>query len=298
MKDFVAFTANPALFGSDLMANFPEIFADLWKMDKGFFYLCTGLPRWFPFPPLLTAYIARRRMFSALRAFEIAMDDERDGKDPGGEWHSLDDVSPLIQARVELYRKYDFSIEARAAFECSLMWAMNANANPLIFWMLNHIYADPALLAKLREEVAPWIKVVQPKQSFGIPEPPRLESVDQKGLVDKCPLLKSSYIETLRLDTSIFGFRSMKEDLVLQGRDASAGKFMLKKGTYAHAAFDMHHKDPLYFEGPNKWRAERHVVYEKGEDGVKRASADLGTIRPFGKFCCLVVLVSLFWVVC
>lgn len=283
VRDFVAFTANPALVGSDFINNNPDFFSNLWNMDRGFFYLITGLPRWIPFPPLLKAHIARRRMLTAIEDFEVALEADRNGKDPGSGWHALDDISPLLSARVDAYRKFNFSIEARAACEVSLLWAMNANANPLMFWMLSHIYADKDLLAKLREEVAPYVRAVQPKQSFGIAEPPRLESVDQKGLVENCPLLKSSYIETLRVDTSVFGFRVMKDDLVLQGRDKNTSKFMLKKGTYAHAAFDLHHKDPAHFEDPDMWRADRHIISEEGADGVMRPAADMGTIRPYGE---------------
>lgn len=253
-------------------------------MDRGFLYLSTGLPRWFPFPPLTTAHIARRRMHNALRAFSKAMEAERNNSDPGSDWHSLDDVSALINARTEVYRKYNFSIEARAAFETSLLWAMNANANPLIFWMLNHIYADKDLLAKLRKEVSPYVRAVQPKQTFGIAEAPQLQSVDQDGLLANCPLLKSAYIETLRVDTSIWSFKAMKEDLVLAGRDKKADKFLLKKGTYTHVAHDMHHKDPNYFDDPITWRADRHIVYVEDKEGDKWVSVDMGTVRPFGKY--------------
>lgn len=223
-------------------------------------------------------------MHTALRAFSKAMEAERNNSDPGSDWHSLDDVSALINARTDVYSKHNFSIEARAAFETSLLWAMNANANPLIFWMLNHIYADEDLLAKLREEVAPYVRAVQPKQTFGIAEAPQMQSVDQDGLLANCPLLKSAYIETLRVDTSIWSLKVMKEDLVLAGRDKRADKFLLKKGTYTHVAHDMHHKDPDYFDDPTTWRADRHIVYVEDKAGGKWVSVDMGTIRPFGEY--------------
>ncbi|KAL1302570.1 hypothetical protein AAFC00_002951 [Neodothiora populina] len=281
-RDFVTFAANPSLIGTDFMHNNPSFFSDLYAMDKGFFYLATGLPRWFPFPPLTAAHLARSRMFRALRAFETAMEASRNGQDPGSEWRNLEDVNPLIKERQEIYEKHGFSIEARASIELSLLWAMNANANPLIFWLLNHIYADKDLLEKLREEVKPYVRAVQPKQEFGIPEPPRLESIDQDGLVANCPLLKSSYIETLRVDTSIYSLKYMEKDFVLAGRDKSADKYLLKKGTYTHVAHDLHHKDPAYFDDPETWRADRHVVYVEDREGEKWVSVNMGTVRPFG----------------
>lgn len=280
----MAFTANPALVGTDFTNNYPDFFSDLWDMDRGFIYLSTGLPRWTPFPPITRAHAARNRMHTALRGLEEALDKDSKGQDPGTEWHALDDVSSLVKARAEVYRKYDFSIKGRAAFETALLWAMNANANPLVFWMIVRIYADSSLLARLREEVAPYVRVVEPPRDFGIPEPLRLESVDHEGLINKCPLLKSCYIESLRLDTAIYGFRVMKEDLILSGRDKTADKLMLKKGTYAHVANDIHHKDPQYFDDAETWRADRHVRYDEGDDGEKTVKVDMGTVKPFGTY--------------
>ena len=280
----MAFTANPALVGTDFVNNFPDFFSDLWAMDKGFFYLSTGLPRWFPFPPLTSAHLARRRVFKAIRAYEIALEKEHNGQDPGSEWQSLDDISSLMAARVELYQKCGFSIEARSSFEAALLWAMNANANPLLFWMLIHIYSDKDLLAKLRDEVAPYAQRAAPAEGFGIPEPPRLQAIDQEGLSHNCPLLKSCYFETLRVDTSIYSFKVMEDDLVLSGRDKTADKFLLKKGTYTHVAHDMHHKDPAYFDDPETWRADRHISYVDGPNGDKYVSVSMGTLRPFGTY--------------
>ena len=264
------------------MNNFPGFFNDLWAMDKGFLYLSTGLPRWFPFPPLTTAHLARRRMFAAMNQFETAMEKQRNGEDPGSEWHSLDDVSNLISSRVDVYRKYEMSTEARSSFETTLMWAMNANANPLLFWMLIHIYSDKDVLARLREEIAPYAQRATPSEGFGIAEPPRLQTIDHDGLTNHCPLLKSCYFESLRVDTSILSLKVMKDDLVLSGRDKSAEKYILKKGSYTHVAHDIHHKDPAYFNDPETWRADRHISYVDGPDGEKYVSVNMGTIRPFG----------------
>lgn len=281
IRDFVAHNSNPALTGTDFVNNNPGFFSDLWIMDRGFMSLATGLPRWVPFPPLTRAHIARRRMLRSIRIFQEALEKKCNGEDPGADWRDLDNISALLAERAEVFRKYNFTMEARAACEFALMWAMNANANPLIFWMLNHIYADKVLLEMLREEVAPYVRVLQPKQELSIPEPPRLEHVDQEGLLADCTLLKSCFFETLRVDTAPWSFKIVKQDIVLSGRDKSPNKVLLKKGSYAHVAHDLHHNDPTYFDDPSEWRADRHIKYEV-VGGEKKASADMGTIRPFG----------------
>ncbi|KAI4759344.1 cytochrome P450 [Aureobasidium sp. EXF-3400] len=280
VRDFVAANANPSLIGSDFVDNNPEFFLDLWDMDKGFKWLATGLSAWLPIPQIWKAKIARSRSLNAVLAFEKAMEKAANGEDPGQEWQYLENVGPVLTERLKLYRHLGFTMHERAALDLCLLWAMNANANMLVFWMLNHIYADKKILSSLREEIAPFVHAVQPTQLFNVPEPPRIDTFDHEALASKCPLLKSCYVESLRLDAATWSFRVMQEDLVLPAsRDKDAEKFFLKKGTYAHIAHSIHHTDPAYFDDPHVWRADRHIKREQGDGEV---SVNMGTIRPYG----------------
>ena len=283
IRDFCAQSANASLMGSNFLANYPDFFDDIWTVDRGFLLLAAGLPQWLPIPVITRAHIARKNILEKVTAFHEAMDKEANGQDPGPDWRDLEDVGPVTKARMLVYRKYGFSIRSRAAIEHSLMWAANANSNTLVFWMLNRIYADPALLSRLREEIATYVKAVQPKQDFPVPEPPRIDVFNADGLCTNCPLLKSCYIESLRLDAASWSFKVVKQDFILQSREKEAHQWMLRKGDYAHAAHDLHNTDPNYFENPLVWKADRHVRYEtKGES----SSVDMGSIRPYGMFCC------------
>jgi cytochrome P450 len=279
VRDFCAQVANPTIMGSNFLANFPGIFEEVWTFDRGFLFLGAGLPRWFPILRLTRAHIARKKLLEAVYAFHNALEKEIVGQDPGPDWRDLDDVSPLVRARTEAYRKHGFSIQARAACEVALVWAANANSNSLVFWMINRIYSDPSLLAKLREEIAPYVDAVQPKQEFPVPEPPRLEAFDVDGLCNNCPLLKSCYVESLRVDTASWSLKLVQQDFVLQSREKESQGWLLKKGQYAHAAHDLHNTDPNYFQDPDSWKADRHIKLD-GEE--KKANVDLGSIRPYG----------------
>jgi cytochrome P450 len=281
IRDFIAANANPSLIGSDFVKNNPNFFLDLWDMDRGFKWLATGLPAWLPIPPIWKARIARSRAFNAVLEYEEAMEKAANGEDPGQEWQNLEDVGPVLTQRLDLYRQLNFTMDERAALELSLLWAMNANANMLVFWMLNHIYADETVLTQLREEIAPFVQAVQPQQLFGVPEPPRIDTFDHEALASKCPLLKSCYVESLRLDAAPWSFRVMQEDLVLPAsKDKDAERFLLKKGTYAHIAHSIHHTDPAYFDDPQAWKADRHIKREAGDEEI---SVNMGTIRPYGE---------------
>jgi len=285
MRDFVAWTANPALMGSDFVNNNPTFWSDLWTMDRAFMYMATGLPRWLPIPTLTRGHLALRRMLQPLLEFHIALDKHADGKDPGSGWSNLDDVSEVVKARTAIYREHNASMQARAACEAALVWAMNANANITIFWLLNRIYADRELLAALREEVAPFVNVAPANRDFAIPETQRLQNIDLEGLETKCPLLKSAYIESLRLDVAAWSFKVMRQDVLLSAREKQAEKFWIRKGTYTHIAHELHNKDPAYWDDPKVWRADRHIRYEgDGEKGAeKQVKVDMGSIRSYGK---------------
>ncbi|KAK4959248.1 hypothetical protein LTR10_004050 [Elasticomyces elasticus] len=280
IRDYAAQTANPSLIGSDFFANYPDFLDDLWIFDRAFLLLATGLPRWIPIPALTKAHLARRRMLAKLETFHEAMEKHyENGEDAGTDWGSLDDVGSLVKARMAVYRKHNWSIRARAATELSLLWAANANSDTLIFWMINRIYADKTLLEKVRKEIAPYVVFVEMPSDLPIAEPPRLERFDVDGLSNNCPLLKSSYIESLRLDAAPWSFRVIKEDFVLQGRGEGAEGWRLRKGDCAHIAHDLHSTDPKYFDDPMEWRADRHIKYENDD---KHGAADMGSIRPYG----------------
>lgn len=146
----------------------------------------------------------------------------------------------------------------------------------LVFWMLNRIYSDKALLEMVRKEMAPYVQAIQPKSDLPIPESPQLETFDVEGLSANCPLLKSCYVECLRVDTASWSFKQVKQDFVLQSREKGAQGWLMRKGEYAHAAHN--NTDPAYFDDPLVWKADRHV---KGEGDEKRA--DMGILRPYGE---------------
>ncbi|KAJ0109701.1 hypothetical protein J7T55_014263 [Diaporthe amygdali] len=287
VRNFIAMTANVSLFGTDFVENFPRFWEHLWRFDEGFMALAADLPAWLPIGPAIAARRARSEAMASIRAFETALDADREGKNPGPEWADIDNVSPMIQGRLDdVFRKYDLTIDQRAACDFGLAWAMNANSNPLVFWMLWRINSDAVLLARIREEIAPYIVVEKPAHGFGsgFKAALRIESIDVEGLVNKCPLLKAAYIETLRVDVSAWSFKVIREDAIISDKDESSEKFLLPKGTYAHGAHELNHMNPDSFEEPKEWYIERHIKWDtSNEKGEKRPiGADMGVVRPYG----------------
>lgn len=285
-KNFVAQTATPSLMGPDFIVNFPDFAQCLWYFDAAFVNMAMKMPSWIPWPALQRARQARRLALSYLYEFNEAMDKELNGEDPGIRWQDLDQVSTLVKARVEVYRKHQTPIRVRAANGFALLWAMNANSSPLVFWMLLEIYRDPVLLEQIRDEISPYVTAIQPKNEFGMGVwiSPKIETLDVNGLINNCPLLKSAYVETLRLYTGVWSLKWMRQDTTVKDGGKSGEEFLLKKGTYSHAAHEMHQLDPNYFPNPREWQGARHVKESVGKDGKVVRTADLGTIRPYGTF--------------
>ncbi|KAI9687531.1 MAG: hypothetical protein M1822_002141 [Bathelium mastoideum] len=318
LKNFVSHCANPSLFGTALLENYPDLYDWLWAFDAGFRLLATGAPRFIPIPTLTRAQIARSRLLAALTAFHRALDayeasesDQQQNQqqpqpssDAPGWWRDLGDVSPLVRARADIYRTHGFPHTGRASADLALLWAMNANANPLVFWLALRIFASASsfcgdhelgatetttttkgeqdLLSRLRDEIAPHARATQPPPgTFAIPEPPTL-TIDVSGLVNQCALLRACYIESLRVDSAPWALKKVLADFEIVESVEDAGgtgkpeRYRLRKGEFADVAFDLHFKDPRVWERAETWWPERHL---KGDEG---AMPELGTVRGFG----------------
>ncbi|ROV94422.1 hypothetical protein VSDG_05910 [Cytospora chrysosperma] len=286
VRNFVAMTANASLFGTDFVENYPDFWEHLWMFDEGFMVLAMDLPSFLPIGKAIRARRGKYEVMRCLREFELALDRDREGGDPAPEWSDLDNVSPLIQGRLdEVYRKHDMTIRQRTACDFELAWAMNANSNPLVFWMLWRIYSDAVLLARIREEIETYIVLEKPAQGFGAAfnAALRIESIDTDGLLNNCPFLKAAYIETLRLDVGAWSLKAIREDTIISNQsDDSAKKLLLPSGTYALGTHELHHMDPDAFEDPTDWRIHRHIKWTAAnEKGEKKPVVDTGVISPY-----------------
>ena len=96
----------------------------------------------------------------------------------------------------------------------------------------------------------------------------------------KCPLLKSTYLESLRMTDQPWSVRKVAQDVVIKGdkKDLSSPSFLIHKGEYITIPHDLHMRDPKYFKDPEKFDPERFLV----QNGDGTLSANAKTIRPFG----------------
>ena len=166
---------------------------------------------------------------------------------------------------------------------------MNANANPVIFWVLWHIYSQPSLLAEVRSEIDRYVRVVSPKSDLPVAEIDRL-SMDIDGLRNSCPLLKACYFETMRVNVQATSYKSVlsdftikesEEDAAISGKGASqAQAYTLRKGQFVCIPHSVHQNDKRYFPNPEIFDLKRFLVED--EKDSQKVIADMGTMNPFG----------------
>ena len=160
-----------------------------------------------------------------------------------------------------------------------ILWALVINANLLVYWQLLHILATPGLADRLRTEIAPYARISKPTSIGSISEAPKLV-LSPEGLSGKCPLLKSTYFEALRLSAQPWSVRQLASDVVIAGDKTAPdpASYILRKGEYVTVPHGLHMRDPKYFQAPEKFDPDRFVV----GNGNNSLSTDIGTIRPYG----------------
>lgn len=299
VRNFVGTIGTKTLMGQAFMDFYPTVLEDLWTFDRQFNALLLGTPPWFPLPSISAAYSARSKLNRAMGAFHTAFAATDAGENPGFEWHDLDDVSEVMQARARGWIKTGLDPKATGPGDVAILWAMNVNANLAVYWLLLHIISDADLLAAILEEIAPFAKAKRPDPAvsgFPMPEPPTL-SLDIDGLMNSCPKLKAAYYETLRLDSSAFSYKEVVSDFTAAESQEDAAlrnqkprSFSFKTGEYVCIPHGMHHHDALYYPDPNKFDPRRFLVEDDTQAGQEKKksnssrglTANMSAIRPFG----------------
>ena len=159
-----------------------------------------------------------------------------------------------------------------------ILWALVVNSNMLVYWQILYILSTPGLLDRLRTEITPYAKVLKPISIGNISEAPRLVLCHQ-NLSNKCPLLKATYFETLRLTNHSWSARRAARDVLISGNPtADSGTFVVRKGEHVMIPHDLQVGDLQDFSEPDRFIPERFIV--QNEDGT--VTTDIRTMRPYG----------------
>jgi cytochrome P450 len=131
-------------------------------------------------------------------------------------------VAQLTKGHANQFRNYNIKPDLIGDFELSLIHVSTLNAIPTLFWNLLHIASDPVLTEEIRQEL---LSIIRP----GIPlsNGKRGIEIDITKFEDSCPLLVSSYRETIRLANGQLSTRRVVRDTMISDGKNS---YLLKKG--------------------------------------------------------------------
>lgn len=172
----------------------------------------------------------------------------------------------MIRARYSAATKYGVSPSNQGRLEVGTLLGILANTIPSSFYMIVHIYSDPALLQDIRDELEAMSVLNVPGETK--------RSLCVITMREKCQLLHSTFQELLRLHAQGSGARFVREDTLLDGQ------YLLKKGMVVQMPMAVMHADPSIW-GPDAQEFQPRRFLKQNAVG-NESKAALTVYRPFG----------------
>jgi hypothetical protein len=142
------------------------------------------------------------------------------------------DASGLIQQRSEWYLSRGFPLRDLANLEAGHSIAMLANTVPTAFWFIFHIFSDPVILLACRQELLD--QIAESMDNCGT----RIRTLDISSLQSSCPILLSTFKETMRFYNIGINIRQVLHDHLLDN------KYLLRAGATIFMPSTVQHFSP------------------------------------------------------
>lgn len=138
-------------------------------------------------------------------------------------------ASGLVRKRYEHHvEQWGMSLDDFARGELGNTFAVLGNSTPCALWVLFHIFSDDRVLADVRNEVSAMVKV---REEDGV------NCLDLATIRTSCPILLSTFQETLRFRAVNSGPRVILEEVLLNDHT------LLKKGSMLMIPAPVQHTD-------------------------------------------------------
>lgn len=175
-----------------------------------------------------------------------------------------DQASDFVKLRHQHNINFGLNLADNARTEIGHTIASISNAAPSAFWTIWQIISDPVILADCQKEVNALVQT----DSNGN------HTIDLAQVQTRCPVLVSSWDETLRFHGTSISARVIKEDTVVDN------KYLFKKGGMVMMPNEVIHTDKqLWGPTADKFDHKRFVKVTK-DGSLKRAPSP--NFRGFG----------------
>ena len=216
------------------------------------------------FPSLTAAKPARarRRLVKAFREFF-----ENDSAAADGE------TCEFIRRLGDVAYRFNRDADYLARYFFAVFCAFIINTVPVTFWTIGHIVENPALLARIRAELADVVGVAQLTERTGVCEP--RFSFDVATLRERCPLLVSTCTEVLRYVGASTSTLIVHEDVYIDDQ------YLLTKGALVQISATAVHSDPDIW-GPNAANFDPERFLNHKPSPPRGAKVHPSAYRTFG----------------
>ncbi|RDW80338.1 cytochrome P450-12 [Coleophoma crateriformis] len=262
VRDAITFATAHSLLGKENpFENNPSLVEDLWTFEGSLPHLLTK-----PFPTITVrkGYLARNKLQAVLGKYYTAMHDVNDPT-----------VAQLTRGRANVLRGYGFSGVEVAQAEVMLPVAATTNSVPTMYWLICSLFAKPALVDRIREEVLPLLEK-------GGDSDPDVVTINISRLERECPLLVSCYREIMRLFNQNVSMRRILADTTIN--DGKGNSYLLKKGVDVQIASGIVHRmQGIWGDDVLEFNPERFLPPTgKSAGQVEKEKTKKNAYIPFG----------------
>ncbi|KAJ0109492.1 cytochrome p450 oxidoreductase [Diaporthe amygdali] len=170
-------------------------------------------------------------------------------------------ASGLVRKRYEHHvEQFGLGLDDFARGELGNTFAVLGNSTPCALWVLFHIFSDDRVLTDIRSEVSAMVK-----------EQDGVNCIDLATIRTSCPILLSTFQETLRFRAVNSGPRVVLEEVLLNDR------ILLKKGSMLMIPAPVQHMDTEAWGSDANQFDHTRFVHKPGQKKPNRTA-----FRAFG----------------
>jgi hypothetical protein len=121
VRNCVGLLSSTEMMGHAFVDSHPDFLEDVWQVDANIMGFVFGYPGWLP--SIAKARKSRARIVEKLMAWHADMEAVGPVANSDAESGPFSDVSDLMKQRQKIWSAREFSMQARAAVDLSILWA-------------------------------------------------------------------------------------------------------------------------------------------------------------------------------